>query len=102
MMILDGKFFEEIRPWIKEYEEWGETLSDLEEAIQILLVLLSKEYPPKVDVYKFKKSIDKIKMDVRKFADHKTSIFTREMRNFVYETLMKLSLISNWKSSISI
>lgn len=102
MMMLDGKFFEEIRPWIKEYEEWGETLSDLEEAIQILLVLLSKEYPPKVDVYKFKKSIDKIKMDVRKFADHKTSIFTREMRNFVYETLMKLSLISNWKSSISI
>ncbi|MGC8545154.1 protein O-GlcNAcase [Athalassotoga sp.] len=94
MMMPDIKFFQEIIPWIKEYEEWGETLSDLEEAIQILQEFFEKENLQKELLLKVAESIEKVRKDVRKFADHKTAIFTREMRNFVYETLIKMSVMS--------
>lgn len=94
MMMPDIKFFEEMKPWIKEYEEWGETLSDLEEAIRILQEAFEKENLQKELLLKVAESIDKARKNVRKFADHKTAIFTREMRNFVYETLIKMSVMS--------
>lgn len=95
---LDNRLFEEMKPWITEYDEWGETLLDLGKAIQMLSSILAEENPQKELFLKIAESIEKVKEDVRKFADHKTSIFTREMRSFVYETLIKISVVFDWKS----